>query len=94
MHSVLLTIPIFVDFSLTCVTDSCFGSGSIDGTIILWTAHNLLPAKQFNTVSKYQGVTKGFPYSVQSLFCVQEVGAQAGIYFSYSSSARDTKCLS
>ncbi|KAK7116743.1 WD repeat-containing protein 41-like [Littorina saxatilis] len=58
--------------SVVVISDSCFGSGSIDGTIILWTAHNLLPAKQFNTVSEYQGVTKGFPYSVQSLFCVQE----------------------
>ncbi|XP_076443383.1 WD repeat-containing protein 41-like isoform X3 [Babylonia areolata] len=58
--------------SLVLISDSCFGSGSIDGTIILWSAHTLLPAKQFNTVSEYQGVLKGFPYSVQSLFCVQE----------------------
>ncbi|KAK7481356.1 hypothetical protein BaRGS_00027436 [Batillaria attramentaria] len=58
--------------SLVLISDSCFGSGSIDGTIILWTAHNLLPAKQFNTVSEYHGASRGFPYSVQSLFCVQE----------------------
>lgn len=56
------------------VVDSCFSSGSIDGTIILWTSHNLIPARQFNTVSEYQGISKGFPFSVQSLFCVQEVG--------------------
>lgn len=58
--------------SLVLISDSCFGSGSIDGTIILWTAHNLLPAKQFNTVSEYHGATRVFPYSVQHLFCVQE----------------------
>ncbi|XP_025076790.1 WD repeat-containing protein 41-like [Pomacea canaliculata] len=58
--------------SLIVISDSCFSSGSIDGTIILWTSHNLIPARQFNTVSEYQGISKGFPFSVQSLFCVQE----------------------
>ena len=75
MYGVSLFLYLFPSFTwpLFSLADSCFGSGSIDGTIILWTAHNLLPAKQFNTVSEYHGATRGFPYSVQSLFCVQEV---------------------
>ncbi|XP_046545336.1 WD repeat-containing protein 41-like [Haliotis rubra] len=58
--------------SLISISESCFASGSIDGTIILWTSQNFLPAKTFNTVSEYVGDKHLYPYSIQSMFCVQE----------------------
>ncbi|XP_041369712.1 WD repeat-containing protein 41-like isoform X2 [Gigantopelta aegis] len=58
--------------SLINISESCFASGSIDGTIILWTTQNLIPAKYFNTVTEYVGDAKLYPYSIQSMFCAQE----------------------
>ncbi|XP_050400394.1 WD repeat-containing protein 41 [Patella vulgata] len=72
--------------SLIKVSKSCFASGSIDGMIVLWTTHNLLPAKYFNTITNYQGADKLYPYSIQCMFCLQEqylfaaIGSGFGIF--------------
>ncbi|XP_005090701.1 WD repeat-containing protein 41 [Aplysia californica] len=58
--------------SLVSVSTSCFASGSVDGMIIIWTASNLQPARRLNAVTEYEGANRRFPYSVQSMMCVQE----------------------
>ena len=49
--------------------DKYFASGSIDGTIVLWSMADLTPTREFNTVpeNEYKGNKHRYPYSVQYL---------------------------
>ncbi|KAL5004598.1 hypothetical protein ScPMuIL_018054 [Solemya velum] len=52
--------------------DSSFASGSIDGTIVLWSTQSLLPSRYFNTRSDYEGADHLYPYSVQYMLPIQQ----------------------
>ena len=60
-------------FSIT-FPDVLFASGSIDGTIMLWTTQTLTPTRFFNSMLDYEGYEHLYPYSVQKMCCVEKVG--------------------
>lgn len=53
--------------SLVSVSDGSFASGSIDGTIILWTTQTLNPSRYFNSIKEYEGRSHRYPFSVQHM---------------------------
>ncbi|XP_064609365.1 WD repeat-containing protein 41-like [Liolophura sinensis] len=61
------------------VSDASFASGSIDGTIILWTTQTLAPSRYFNSIPDYQGREHLYPYSIQHMICIDERYIVAGI---------------
>ncbi|OWF39038.1 WD repeat-containing protein 41 [Mizuhopecten yessoensis] len=58
--------------SLTNLSDQCFASGSLDGTIVIWSCQTFLPTYKFNTVDSYQGKDHLYPYSIQHVLCLEE----------------------
>ncbi|CAL1528810.1 unnamed protein product [Lymnaea stagnalis] len=58
--------------SLIPISTSCFGTGSVDGMIIIWTSSNLQQTKILSAVTEYKDENKRFPYSIQALICIQE----------------------
>ncbi|XP_061174560.1 WD repeat-containing protein 41-like [Saccostrea echinata] len=55
--------------SLIPVSDKLFASGSLDGTILLWSSETFIPLKKLNTMSEYKGKANAYPYSVQYITC-------------------------
>ncbi|XP_059148383.1 WD repeat-containing protein 41-like [Physella acuta] len=58
--------------SLIPISTSCFGTGSVDGMIIIWTSSTLQQTKTLRTVTERDIENKTFLHSVQALICVQE----------------------
>ncbi|XP_069137710.1 WD repeat-containing protein 41-like [Argopecten irradians] len=58
--------------SLTNLSDQCFASGSLDGTIVIWSSQTFLPTCKLNTVDCYQGKDHLYPYSIQHVLCLEE----------------------
>ncbi|XP_062601040.1 WD repeat-containing protein 41-like isoform X2 [Saccostrea cucullata] len=55
--------------ALIPVSDKLFASGSLDGTILLWSSETFAPLKKLNTMSEYKGKANVYPYSVQYIAC-------------------------
>ncbi|WAR01029.1 WDR41-like protein [Mya arenaria] len=64
---------------LVHVTDDVFASASLDGTIKLWNTDTLASYLCFNSVNDPEGPNKTFPYSVQTLICLNQRYLCAGI---------------
>ncbi|KAJ8299865.1 hypothetical protein KUTeg_022612 [Tegillarca granosa] len=64
---------------LVMVSDIMFASGSLDGTIILWSTQSYLPTYTFNIMSEYKGKDQRYPYSIQHMICVEERYIMAAI---------------
>ncbi|XP_074651942.1 WD repeat-containing protein 41-like [Tubulanus polymorphus] len=54
------------------VSDTLFASGSLDGTVVLWTTHTISPTRYFNTVNEYKGIEKTYPFSIQHMLITDE----------------------
>ena len=55
------------------IDDTCFASGSLDGTIILWSSNDFTRIKFLSLKRRdYQGSDRLYPYSVQHLLCVDQ----------------------
>lgn len=71
---------------LISISDDRFASGSIDGTISVWSVKTFLQMFYFNSVAVYEGVHREFPYSVEHMVClnsryvVAAIGAGFAIY--------------
>ncbi|XP_022334336.2 WD repeat-containing protein 41-like [Crassostrea virginica] len=55
--------------ALVPVSDKLFASGSLDGTILLWSSETFIPVKKLNTMADYKGKANIYPYSVQYIAC-------------------------
>lgn len=55
--------------ALVPVSDKLFASGSLDGTILLWSSETFTPLKKLNTMADYKGKANMYPYSVQYIAC-------------------------
>ena len=53
--------------------DKLFASGSLDGTILLWSSETFIPVKKLNTMADYKGKANIYPYSVQYIACENQV---------------------
>ena len=49
-------------------------SASLDGEIIIWSSHTLQPIKQFNEMHEFEGESHLYPYSVQHMVVIDQVG--------------------
>ncbi|XP_077989189.1 WD repeat-containing protein 41-like [Glandiceps talaboti] len=54
------------------ISEASFASGSIDGSIMVWTSHALNPSREFNFIKLYQGDSHCYPFSVQDMVTVEE----------------------
>nr|XP_006814031.1 PREDICTED: WD repeat-containing protein 41-like [Saccoglossus kowalevskii] len=54
------------------ISDVSFASGSLDGTIMVWTSHGLNPSREFNFIKKYKGDHHAYPFSVQHMVAIEE----------------------
>ena len=62
----------FYDLSFQYL-DKLFASGSLDGTILLWSSETFIPVKKLNTMADYKGKANIYPYSVQYIACENQV---------------------
>lgn len=62
--------------SVTClilISDAMFASASMDGAIIIWTAHRLVATRKFNHFDNFVNITDHtYPYSVQHLIVAEK----------------------
>ncbi|KAI0207827.1 WD repeat-containing protein 41 [Lamellibrachia satsuma] len=57
--------------SLVKVNELLFASGSLDGTIVLWSVETFVPLQSFNCVEDYQGDDRLYRYSIQHMMAVE-----------------------
>ncbi|XP_064650755.1 WD repeat-containing protein 41-like [Lineus longissimus] len=57
--------------ALINVSEATFASGSLDGTIILWTTHSHSPTRYFNSQGEYEGMYHDYPHCIQHMICVE-----------------------
>lgn len=65
------------------LSENCFASGSIDGTIMLWAVPSLNPTRYLNTIDDYEGLDKMYPYSIQHMFALEQVKSNNKLTISY-----------
>ncbi|KAK3097993.1 hypothetical protein FSP39_015128 [Pinctada imbricata] len=70
--------------ALTLVSDILFASGSIDGTILLWSSQTFVPMVTLNSVKDYKGTNNFFPHSIQHLIVESERYVVAAIGCGFS----------
>ncbi|XP_060080325.1 WD repeat-containing protein 41-like [Ylistrum balloti] len=58
--------------SLTNLSDQCFASGSLDGSIVIWSSQTFLSSYKLNAVDSYWGKDHLYPYSIQHVLCLEE----------------------
>ncbi|GFO05827.1 WD repeat-containing protein 41 [Plakobranchus ocellatus] len=69
--------------SLCVISTSCFASGSVDGTIIIWAASTLQATKKITAVADGEAINNRFSHSIQAMLCVQERYVFAGTGYGF-----------